>query len=417
MWIAWFYDQIVAQHIGPDGERLSEDVIVSDAPHWRSTPQVLPDHHGGAFVFWAGGDRAAFPIGKIHGQHLSRHGRTLWSKRERTLSSARYTLSADAPQASATRSGDVVVAWTGSLDASDPDVFALRVSPKGRRVWRGDLGVCRARTAQSDLHIVPTRGDGVLFAWRDTHPASRVFAQRIDARGRARWTSDGIAVCPGPGDRARLAMASDGRDGAYLAWADLSSPHEVLATRLAPDGTRPAGWDAQGSPITSRPEFPGVNAHPQAEVVDLAATSDGNAMLVWQDIRPHPTATYVETAWAMLLRPDGPAATLAHPSAPRATPASAPRPNAPGARLALHAALPNPSHGQPAVRLTLADDSPATLELFDVCGRRVLDRPLRDGAGEHVLALSPGQRLAPGVYLLRLSQRAQRASLRVVITR
>ena len=69
------------------------------------------------------------------------------------------------------------------------------------------------------------------------------------------------------------------------------------------------------------------------------------------------------------------------------------------------------------MRLTLADDSPAELELFDISGRRVLDRSLRGGAGERSVSLGLEQRLAPGVYLLRLSQRTQRATLRVVVTR
>lgn len=417
LWVAWFYDQLVAQHVGPDGERLPADIIVSDANRWRSTPQVLADQRGGAFVFWAGDERESFPSGQIHGQRLSRAGRPLWSVHGRTLSSARYALTIDAPLASATRSGDVVVAWTGSHGTIDPDVFALRVTPKGRRAWRADVGVCRAGTAQSDLHMVPTRSDGVMFAWRDTRPASGVFAQRVDARGRARWTTDGIAVCPGPGDRVQLAMASDGQDGAYLAWADLHSDYEVFATRLAPNGTRPPGWNAQGSPITPRPDSTGTAGTAQTDTLALAALGDGNAMLVWEDPRPHPTAGAVETAWAMLLRPDGPAATLASGSAARSMPASAPRPNTPAARLALHAALPNPSHGQPVVRLTLADDSPAELELFDISGRRVLDRSLRGGAGERSVSLGLEQRLAPGVYLLRLSQRTQRATLRVVVTR
>jgi hypothetical protein len=417
LWVAWFHDQLVAQHIGPDGERLAADVVIADTDQWRSTPQVLTDHRGGAFVFWADGGGEAFPNGQILGQHLSRAGRPLWSGHGLTLSSARYSLTDDAPQATSTRSGDVVVAWTGSRGRSDPDVFALRVTPKGRRAWRSDLSVCGASSAQADLHMVPTTSDGVLLAWLDTRPEAGVFAQRLDARGRVRWTADGLAVCPGPGDRARLAMTSDGHDGAYLAWADLHSPIEMFATRLDANGARPPGWDANGSAITRRPDYTGTNGSAQVDAVDLAATGDGGAMLVWQDRQPHPTAGDVETAWAMLLRQDGPAASPATGGGPRSTLASMPRPEAPGARLALHAALPNPSHGQPSVRLTLADDSPAELEMFDISGRRVLDRSLRDAPGEHTIALSPGQRLAPGIYLLRLSQHTERATMRVVITR
>jgi hypothetical protein len=38
-------------------------------------------------------------------------------------------------------------------------------------------------------------------------------------------------------------------------------------------------------------------------------------------------------------------------------------------------------------------------------------------AGERTVALSPGRALAPGIYLVRLRQRARIATSRVVVTR
>ena len=47
----------------------------------------------------------------------------------------------------------------------------------------------------------------------------------------------------------------------------------------------------------------------------------------------------------------------------------------------------------------------ATLELFDVAGRRVWSRDVGSlGAGEHVVPLRDGPRSAPGLYLVRLRQ-------------
>ena len=76
----------------------------------------------------------------------------------------------------------------------------------------------------------------------------------------------------------------------------------ISLTRLAPNGTRPPGWDAQGSPITPRPDSTDYAGTAQTGTLALAALGDGNAMLVWEDPRPHPTAGAVETAWAMLHR-------------------------------------------------------------------------------------------------------------------
>ncbi len=85
---------------------------------------------------------------------------------------------------------------------------------------------------------------------------------------------------------------------------------------------------------------------------------------------------------------------------------------------ALAGARPNPATGSNlSVSFSLERSLPAALEVFDVSGRRVA---LRDvgalGGGEHVLPLGRDLRLAQGLYWLRLTQGAHRATSRVVVT-
>jgi len=66
---------------------------------------------------------------------------------------------------------------------------------------------------------------------------------------------------------------------------------------------------------------------------------------------------------------------------------------------------PNPSNRLPAVVYSLPSWAPATLELVDVAGRRVLWQDLgAPGPGSHEMGL--GSRTSPGagVYWLRLRQ-------------
>jgi hypothetical protein len=88
----------------------------------------------------------------------------------------------------------------------------------------------------------------------------------------------------------------------------------------------------------------------------------------------------------------------------------------PGLALALNGAWPNPATGgELAIRFTLPGASHATLALFDVAGRRVVQREVGSlGAGSHVLDLRSA-RLAPGLYLARLAQGGQLRSARVVV--
>jgi hypothetical protein len=76
-----------------------------------------------------------------------------------------------------------------------------------------------------------------------------------------------------------------------------------------------------------------------------------------------------------------------------------------GLALALEGLRPNPAGDDLRVALTLTGDAPATLEMIDVSGRRVLAREIGAlGAGRHVVALDEAGRAPAGVYWLRLTQ-------------
>jgi hypothetical protein len=86
--------------------------------------------------------------------------------------------------------------------------------------------------------------------------------------------------------------------------------------------------------------------------------------------------------------------------------------------LALAGARPNPTRGELAVAFTLPAGGDGRLELVDIAGRRVLSRSLAGfAAGGHLLRLDEGARLAPGIYLLRLSHGGRAVTSRVCVLR
>jgi VCBS repeat protein len=87
-------------------------------------------------------------------------------------------------------------------------------------------------------------------------------------------------------------------------------------------------------------------------------------------------------------------------------------------RLALEGFRPNPAFGAPVVAFTLADDSPATIEVLDLAGRRVLRREVGAlGAGRHVASLGSNAHLAPGAFVMRLRQAGRTLTARGVVVR
>jgi hypothetical protein len=76
---------------------------------------------------------------------------------------------------------------------------------------------------------------------------------------------------------------------------------------------------------------------------------------------------------------------------------------------------PNPVRARFAVSFTLVDGSPAALELYDVNGRRVLERAVGLGAGRHTVSLGSAGDFASGMYFLRLTSNGETLNQRVVI--
>lgn len=92
-------------------------------------------------------------------------------------------------------------------------------------------------------------------------------------------------------------------------------------------------------------------------------------------------------------------------------------PAGPPLAFALEGARPNPTAGRElAVQFVLPSAAPAQLELLDVSGRRVITREVGAlGAGRHVVDLAADRRLAPGLYLVRLTQGANLRVARVAV--
>jgi hypothetical protein len=85
---------------------------------------------------------------------------------------------------------------------------------------------------------------------------------------------------------------------------------------------------------------------------------------------------------------------------------------------ALRGVSPNPAHGPLAVTFSLGNAEPAALELYDLAGRRLETRAIEaPRPGNRVLVLAPDAELSAGVYLLRLTQGARRASCRFAVVR
>ena len=103
---------------------------------------------------------------------------------------------------------------------------------------------CLATGQQSGLRSVSDGAGGMLVAWLDARiGGTRLYAQRLDASGAARWLANGVAVSPAGLAAQTFDLAPDGAGGAIVCW-EKSGNYDVYAQRI--DAAGALQWTATG---------------------------------------------------------------------------------------------------------------------------------------------------------------------------
>jgi hypothetical protein len=268
--------------------------------------------------------------------------------------------------------------------------------------WNGDLVPDDIGGLYTALNIESGAGDNV-------------YVQHLTSNGQVAmgWTVPGSLVGDGTDPR----MATDGQGGAIVTWRDDFSM--IRAQRFVSAGivaTRLSLMSAQASSDLVTLLWQGAGAATIAAGVERrTAASDwssvGNSVpeaadrLRYEDRAVIPGERYAyRLSWSENGAPQHTSETwLDVPLA---------------ASLALEGLRPNPAVDRLNVSFSLASAEPASLELLDVSGRRLANRDVGGlGAGRHLLHLDEGQRISPGIYLLRLTQSGRSLMSRAVVVR
>ncbi len=389
-------DDVYAQRISAAGavQWTADGVALCTAAGWQESLAMTADGAGGAIVAW---DDYRAGNYDIYAQKVSAAGAVQWTAGGVAICAAaggQYSpaIAADSPAAGS----GAIVTWFDQR-GSDYDVYAQRISPAGTVQWTANgVALCTAAGHQYYPAIVADASGTAIVAWFDQRGASYdIYAQKLSAAGAVQWAANGVALCTAPGTQWYPAIVANGAGGALVAWTDSrNATQDVYAQQVAGDGT--VLWGAGGMPVCSA----------AGSQVLGSAVSDGARGIIaaWADGRSGGGDIY-----AQRVDQDGNPGTADVPGTHGAAPA-----------FALEPVRPNPARSGSAltVRFALAGDAPAALELLDVAGRRVAAREVGSlGAGPHALDLGEGARLAPGLYLVRLTQGANARVTRVAVIR
>lgn len=172
-----------------------------------------------------------------------------------------------------------IVAWEDYRTGKDWDIYAQRVNAAGKAAWKTDgVPICLAEWNQRRLRMIRSV-DRVIAVWNDRRDKSNwdIYAQAINLSGKVLWQTDGVPVCTDTADQSTQAILSDGAGGAIFVWEDArrSAEHQDLYIQRLDSNGQPM-WKADGIPV-----FPSDSL--QSDPILLADGSDG-FYLVWWDV-------------------------------------------------------------------------------------------------------------------------------------
>ena len=204
-----------------------------------------------------------------------------WSSNPRTNTSiCTVDNEQNQPQLAADGNGGAVIAWEDSRSGTDPDIYAQNIDSTGAVQWRtGGIQICGAIGPQRHPRLCADNSGGVIITWLDRRNGKNydIYAQKIDANGRYRWTEDGVPLCSAPGDQYDPVPVPDGSGGAVIVWQDRrnGNNYDIYAQHI--DSSGRVRWAADGAVICTEKED---QENPQA-----VSDGSGGAVITWQDRR------------------------------------------------------------------------------------------------------------------------------------
>ena len=413
----WPANGIVLGNTGPLGAQYS--------------PAIAADGEGGVLIAWSGSNNHVVFHSFV--QRVGAAGAIApgWLAAGTQLCNLLQTQ--DIPQVVSDRTGGAIVVWRDWRDITNPfvnyDIYAQRVNALGVPQWMTNgVPMCTAPGSQDIPAAVGDDQGGVVVAWEDYRGGggeSDIYALRLTPAGvRAPgWDADGTALCALSGYQTGPVLVPDGLAGAIVAWSD-SRPAprfqaaDIYAARTPDDIVVPVlaslvGASAQPDRVVLAWQIPGAavsarvwrRAAGEAWAVIGSVASAGDGRLAFEDLDVRAGESYDYRLG--LVQDDGEIF------------AGETRVTVPGfSAFALEGARPNPAADGLALAFTLPDGAPAVLEVLDIGGRVLEAHPVGElGAGRHVVQMSAGTPLRPGLYYARLRRAGRSLTARVAVIR
>jgi hypothetical protein len=270
---------IYAQRVNSSGGIMWADTCVSicELGGDQFDPQIISDGSGGAIITWTDNrSGAGVSNSHIYVQRVDGSGNWLWTNSGVAVCTAAGGQTN--PQLTSDGAGGAIITWYDHRISGSAHIFAQRVDGLGVVKWTTDgVAICTVTSGEYGPAITSDGSGGAIIAWDDYRVTSfDIYAQRVDGFGVTKWTTNGVAVCSAPDDQGAPQLISDGAGGAIITWDDLrGSYRDIYAQRV--DALGVVKWTTNGVAI--------CKAYEHQVRPCLTSDNVGGAIIAWTDSR------------------------------------------------------------------------------------------------------------------------------------
>ncbi|MBI5169861.1 MAG: T9SS type A sorting domain-containing protein [Candidatus Eisenbacteria bacterium] len=282
VYLAPYYVSLFVQRVGPTGALLwgPTGTTVVGAQEPLGTPELLADGSGGCFVAWVNSGSV------IHAQHILANGQLdpAWPAEGLTLPSANASSGLRIAPAGY---GACLLSYSrSSAYGAVLELVVARVLSNGTMdpAWPANGLALPAGGHEQEAQSLADGAGGLFLAWErygDT-AVYDICAQHVLANGTvdSRWPATGRVVCAAAGSQSDPRLASDLAGGIVVGWTDDRAGNgDVYAARVLADGSLDPAWPVNGRAVCT--------ADSSQILRDVASDGRGGAGLLWADGRWH----------------------------------------------------------------------------------------------------------------------------------
>jgi hypothetical protein len=280
--IAWWDSRngnkdIYAQRVNASGvvQWATDGIAICSAALEQSYPTIASDGAGGAIFTWQ--DYRGGSYFDIYAQRVNPAGVPQWADNGIAICSASHHQIA--PAIVSDDVGGAIIAWSDFRGGANWDIYAQRIDASGSPQWTvGGVAICTASEHQWNALIASNGANGAIIAWQDLRDGIwKIYAQGVNASGSVLWASDGVGIAAATVTQLYHQIVSDGSGGAIITWSTQSSESDWDIYAQLVDDSGALRWTASGNAICAVDEAQTYST--------LASDGSGGAIITWQDNR------------------------------------------------------------------------------------------------------------------------------------